>query len=120
VLRAVPVLALQAGACCRVDVLDAARLSPEAVIDAPDALEVRAVLATLAETGKALLAGAPRRLPRPVIAAGLQQFSHGETWRTCWGAAARGALAHHRVDVGSAIASRSRSRRHGGASEGLY
>ena len=42
VLRSVPVLALQGRCLLPVDVLDAAGLSPEAVIGAPDALEVRA------------------------------------------------------------------------------
>jgi len=72
VLRAVPVLALQGRCLLPADVLAEAGLSPEAVIGAPDAPTVRAVLGTLASAGKALLAGMPRRLKRPVIAAGLQ------------------------------------------------
>jgi phytoene synthase len=50
-------------------------LSSEAMIDAmirtPNAPPVRAVLTTLATTGTTLLANAPHRLPRPLIAAAL-------------------------------------------------
>jgi phytoene synthase len=75
VLRAVPALARQGRCLLPADVLAAHGLSPEAVpeavLRAPDAPAVRAVLGTLAATGVSLLANAPRRLPRPVIAAGL-------------------------------------------------
>jgi phytoene synthase len=75
VLRAVPALARQGRCLLPADVLAAHGLSPEAVpeavIRAPDAPPLRAVLATLAATGRSLLADAPRRLPRPVIAAAL-------------------------------------------------
>ncbi len=74
-LRAVPALARQGRCLLPSDVLAAHGLSPEAVpeaaILAPDTPALRAVLATLAATGKALLADAPRRLPRRVIAAAL-------------------------------------------------
>jgi phytoene synthase len=71
VLRAVPVLARQGRCLLPVDVLAAACLSPEAVIDAPDTPAVRAVSGSLARSGEALLAAGLRRLSRPVIAAGL-------------------------------------------------
>jgi phytoene synthase len=75
VLRAVPALARHGRCLLPADVLAAHGLSPEAVPEAvlcaPDAPAVRAVLATLAATGRSLLADAPRHLPRPVIAAAL-------------------------------------------------
>jgi phytoene synthase len=71
VLRAVRVLARQGRCLLPADVMATHGLSPEAVIGAPDAPAVRAVLATLAAAGSTLLADAPRRLPRPVIAAAL-------------------------------------------------
>jgi phytoene synthase len=75
VLRAVPALARQGRCLLPADVLAVHGLSPEAVPDAvlraPDAPALRAVRATLAATGRSLLASAPRRLPRPVIAAAL-------------------------------------------------
>jgi phytoene synthase len=75
VLRAVPALARQGRCLLPADVLAEHGLSPEAVPDAvlraPDAPPLRAVLATLAATGRSLLADAPRRLSRPVIAAAL-------------------------------------------------
>jgi phytoene synthase len=75
VLRAVPALARQSRCLLPADVLAAHGLSPEAVpetmLRTPDAPAMHAVLATLATTGRSLLANAPRRLPRPVIAAAL-------------------------------------------------
>jgi phytoene synthase len=75
VLRAVPALARQGRCLLPADVLAAHGLSPEAVpeemIRAPDVPAMRAVLATLAATGRSLLDDAPHRLPRPVIAAAL-------------------------------------------------
>src|SRR5580658_7857725 len=75
VLRAVPALARQGRCLLPADVLAAHGLSPEAmpesVLRTPAAPAVQAVLATLAVTGRSLLNDAPRRLPRPVIAAAL-------------------------------------------------
>jgi phytoene synthase len=71
VLRSVPALARQERCLLPVDVLHAHGLSPEAVIGAPDAPAVGAVLRDLAREGTRLLADAPRRLPRAVIAAAL-------------------------------------------------
>ncbi len=75
VLRAVPALARQGRCLLPADVLAAHGLSPEAVPDAvlraPATPAVQAALAALAATGRSLLADAPRRLPRPVIAAAL-------------------------------------------------
>jgi phytoene synthase len=75
VLRAVPALARQGRCLLPADVLAVHGLSPEAVPDAvlraSDAPALWAVRATLAATGRSLLADAPRRLPRPVIAAAL-------------------------------------------------
>ena len=75
VLRAVPALARQGRCLLPADVLAAHGLSPEAVPDAvlraSDAPALRAALASLAATGRSLLADAPRHLPRPVIAAAL-------------------------------------------------
>jgi len=75
VLRAVPALARQGRCLLPADVLAAHGLSPEAIPEAviltPDAPPLRAAIATLAATGRSLLANAPRRLPRPVIAAAL-------------------------------------------------
>jgi len=75
VLRAAPVLARQGRCLLPADALAAHGQSPEAVseamIRAPGAPEVRAVLGALAASGMALLVGVPRRLARPVIAAAL-------------------------------------------------
>src|SRR5580658_5846823 len=75
VLRAVPAHARQGRCLLPADVLAEHGLSPEAVPDAvlraPDAPPLRAVRATLAVSGRSLLANAPRRLPRAVIAAAL-------------------------------------------------
>jgi phytoene synthase len=71
VLRSVPALARQGRCLLPADVLAAHALSPEAVMLAPDTPAVRSALAALAATGRELLAQAPRRLPRPVIAAAL-------------------------------------------------
>jgi phytoene synthase len=75
VLRAVPALARQGRCLLPTEVLATRALSPEAMIDAmirtPDAPAVRAVLSALAITGTTLLANAPHRLPRPLIAAAL-------------------------------------------------
>ena len=75
VLRAVPALARQGRCLLPADALAARGLSPEAlpeaVLRAPAAPGVQEVLGSLAATAMALLAGAPRRLPRPVIAAAL-------------------------------------------------
>jgi phytoene synthase len=75
VLRAVPALARQGRCLLPADVLAAHGLSPEAVPEAvlrtPAAPALRAVLASLAATGRSLLADTPRRLPRQVIAAAL-------------------------------------------------
>lgn len=71
VLRSVPALARQGRCLLPGDVLATHRLSPEAVILAPDAPPVRAVLAALARIGQQLLGTTRRRLPRAVIAAAL-------------------------------------------------
>ncbi len=75
VLRAVPALARQGRCLLPADVLAAHGLSPEAVpeavVRASDAPVVRGVVAALAAAGVGLLADAPRRLPRAVIAAAL-------------------------------------------------
>ncbi len=75
VLRAAPVLARQGRCLLPMDALAAQGLSPEAMSDAvlraPGAPEVRAVLGGLAACGMALLGRAPQRLARPVVAAAL-------------------------------------------------
>jgi len=71
VLRSVPALARQGRCLLPGDVLATHRLSSEAVILAPDAPPVRAVLAALARIGQQLLGTTRRRLPRAVIAAAL-------------------------------------------------
>ncbi len=71
VLRSVPALAAQARCLLPVDVLAAKGLSLEAVIAAPTAPGVQAVLRELAAEGKGMLAGENRRFPRAVVAAGL-------------------------------------------------
>jgi phytoene synthase len=75
VLRAVPALARQGRCLLPAEVLATHALSPEAMIDAmirtPNAPAVRAVMTALATTGTTLLANAPHRLPRPLIAAAL-------------------------------------------------
>lgn len=71
VLRSVPALAAQARCLLPAEVLAAKGLSPEAVIAAPTAPGVRAVVRELAAEGRGMLLGAIRRFPRAVVAAGL-------------------------------------------------
>jgi 15-cis-phytoene synthase len=71
VLRSVPALAAQMRCLLPADVLAANGLSPEAVIAAPTAPGVQAVMQELAAEGRGMLLGANRRFPRAVVAAGL-------------------------------------------------
>ena len=71
-LRNVAVLAARGRCLLPVDLLTAHELSPEAAIAAPGSPPVRAVLARLAEEGRALLRqGAAAAVPRGAIAAAL-------------------------------------------------
>jgi 15-cis-phytoene synthase len=71
VLRSVPALAAQTRCLLPADVLAAKGLSPEAVIAAPTAPGVRAVLQELAVEGRGMLRGANRRFPPAILAAAL-------------------------------------------------
>lgn len=71
VLRAVAAVAHQGRCLLPADVLAVHGLSPEAVVSAPYAPALLNARKALAATGVVLLADAPRRLPRQVIAAGL-------------------------------------------------